>query len=697
MSGPSSPLDRLFRPKSVAFIGASTDPNKTTGRPLALLQKRGFEGDIWPVNPRADAIGDLPCFPDVESLPGVPDAAMILVGPAHVEGYVRALGQMGAGAAVILAGGYREVGEEGARAQDTLAAAAGSMRLLGPNTMGLVNLVDNVILSASGALASADARAGNIAVISQSGGILGALYSRANARGIGLSHLVATGNEADLGLNEVVDWMLDDPSTDVLALYLETVRDAQGFRTVAAKARDAGKPIVVYKVGKSEAGARASASHTGAMAGEDRLFDALFEQAGAMRVPRFSDLIDVPLALSMRRRMAGNRLAVLTTTGGVGGLVADVCASAGFDIPPPDAGTVARLASILTSDGFVPDRNPIDLTLAGVRSEVATGALTAVLESPSYDGLITVVGSSGVAFPDLVADPVIEIFGKTDKPLMVYVSPSAPGIMKKLNTAGVPAFDAPEGCAAALAALAMPEHPASPADAEPSVAMPEIGALGGSLDEHEAKQLFARFGVTPAREAVAVEPEAATALASEIGQGAPVVIKLLSRDVTHKTEIGGVRVGVAPDDAARVCDEIAASAKDAGVDVSRGFLVQELVRGGTEMILGFTRDPQLGPAILLGAGGTLAELYGDTTLALLPLSEADVGHMLSKLKISMILEGYRGGARRDIAALTQAVLAFAAMCEALGDRLMEAEINPLFVLPEGEGVRAGDAVAVLSE
>lgn len=693
----SRSLDRLFRPRSVAFIGASSDPAKATGRPLALLQQRGFKGDIWPVNPRAESIGGLPCFPDLESLPGVPDAAMILVGPAHVEGYVRVLAEMGAGAAVILAGGYREVGEEGARLQDVLIEAAGLMRLLGPNTMGLVNLVDGVILSASGALANADSRRGNIALVSQSGGILGSLYSRAAARGIGLSHLVSTGNEADIGLNEVIGWMIDDPETDVIALYVEAIRDAEGFREVAVKAADKGKPLVAYKVGRSEAGARASASHTGAMAGADALYDALFAQGGIIRVPRYSDLIDVPLGLSMRRAMKGRRLAVLTTTGGVGGLVADVCAGLGFDVPPPGEATTARLRGVLDSEAFVPGRNPIDLTLAGVRSEVAKGALTALLESDDYDGLVTIVGSSAVAQPDLVADPVIESFANTDKPLIVYVSPAAPGIVAKLNGAGVPAFDSPEGCAAALAAIAEAKRPAAIAERARARALPPtVADMRGSLDEHEAKQLFAAFGVTPVREAVAADPQSAAALSREIGQGAPVVLKLLSGDITHKTEIGGVRVGIAPEDAASVCGQIARAAGAAGVDASRGFLVQEMVRGGTEMILGFTRDPQLGPAIMLGAGGTLAELYEDIALALLPIGQDDIAHMLGNLKIRMILEGYRGVQARDIPALADAVLAFAAMCELLGDRLLEAEINPLFVLPEGEGVKAGDAVAVLA-
>jgi acyl-CoA synthetase (NDP forming) len=423
-----SAIDRLLRPKSVAIIGASSDPAKTAGRPLHYLRLHGFTGDLWPINPRYDHIDGQRCYASVADLPGPPDTAIILVGPSHAEQYLRDLAEAGTGAAIAIGGGYAEA-------------------------IGVVNLVDRITLSASGALDIEDQQVGKIAMVSQSGGILGSILSRAAWRGVGLSHLVATGNEADLEVCDFIEYLIDDPATSVIALYLETLRNPSRFRSIAAKARRAGKAIVVYKVGRSEPGARSAASHTGALSGEDRLYDGMFEQLGIIRVTRYSDLIDVPMALTAGVKLTGKRLAILTSTGGAGGLIADVCGLAGFDTPPPGAKTARRLGALLHHDGFAADRNPIDLTLAGLSPAVVKGAIDALMKSRDYDAVIPIVGSSGVGRPDLVAVPVIDAFKTAGKPLVVYTSPSAPDIIKRLNASGVPAFDTPEGCAAALEAV----------------------------------------------------------------------------------------------------------------------------------------------------------------------------------------------------------------------------------------------------
>lgn len=685
-----SSLDRLFRPRSVAVVGASTDPAKIGGRPLRFLREHGFSGDVWPVNPRADQIGGLRCYPSVGALPGTPDAAIVLVGARHAIAAVRDLAARGTGAAIVFSGGFVEVGGEGAARQAELVAAAGSMRILGPNTIGLVNVTDGITLSASNALDAPERFRGGVAVVSQSGGILGSLLSRASHRGVGLSHLVATGNEADLEVGDLVDWLAGDPATKVIALYLETLRNPDLFRSAAAKARANGKRLVAYKVGRSEAGARSAASHTGAMAGEDRFYDALFEQTGVVRAERFADLVDVAAALASSPPLGGRRLAILTTTGGAAGLVADVCGVAGFDTPAPGPETVARLAGLLDDAGYVPDRNPIDITLAGLDPAVIECAVDALAESADFDAVISIAGSSAVGRPALVADPVIRAAETAKKPIFVYTSPTAPDVVRRLNVAGVPAFEAPEACAAALAALAAQE-PMLPSRVSPLPAVPE-GLPAGPLDEAEAKALFAAFGIPSVREAVARTPEEAEALAAGLGER--VVVKLLSRATAHKTEIGGVRVGVPSGEIAAACRGIAGAAARAGV-AAEGLLVQEHVTGAAEVILGFARDPQLGPAILLGGGGTLAEVYGDTAIRLLPLGRADVEAMLARLKVGAILNGHRGRPPHDVPALIEAVLAFAEMCGALGDRLLDAEINPLFVLPEGRGVCAADGVVRL--
>lgn len=687
-----SALSALLRPRSVAIIGASADATKMTGRPVGYLQGFGFEGAIWPVNPRVEAIAGLPCYRDVASLPDAPDAAIVLLGPERAESAVRDLAERGCQATIVLAGGYGEANAEGARRQQALKEAAGNMRLLGPNTIGLVNLTDRMVLSASGALELGDLPTGRISVVSQSGGILGSLLSRAADRGIGFAKLVATGNEADIDSSDMIAELLEDSATDVIAVYMEGLRRPDAFREAARRAAELGKPIVVYKVGRSESGARAATSHTGALAGADRAYDALFRQAGVIRAETFTDLLDIPAALAAGRRMAGNRVAILTSTGGAGTLLADNCGLSRIDVPVPDPATSERLATLLDTDQAAVGGNPVDVTLAGLRTDLFRGAITALLDSPGYDALVVVIGSSALATPDIVAGAIVECQSGSDKPVLAYVSPHAPQIVSLLNGKGIPAFANPESCAAMLRALqhrAPAQAPAAPA-ADPAVL---AGLPAGTLNEAESKALFARFGVPVPREEIAADAGAAEAAAGRLG--GEVVLKILSRAIAHKSDLGGVKVGLTANKIGDACAAMLKRLKAAGAPEPEGFLVQERVRGGVEMILGFHRDPQLGPLILLGSGGVAAELFQDTALRLLPIARSDAEAMVEELRAARLLRGYRGAAPSDVPALVDAVVAFAAMAAAAGDRLVEAEINPLFVLPEGEGVRAVDGLAVL--
>lgn len=691
-------ISHLLQPRSVAVIGASADATKTAGRPVSYLVKHGFKGDIYPVNPKADRIGELRCYPDVASLPAVPDVGIVLLGAERAHLAVRDLAARGCAAAIVLASGYTETGEEGARRQRQLIEAAGSMRLLGPNTIGLVNLTDNIVLSATGALEMDHFPVGAIGVVSQSGGILGALLSRAAARGIGLSKLVSTSNEVDLELADFIDHLVDDEATKVIALYVETVRNPEKFRAAALRAAKAGKPIVAFKIGRSEAGALAAVSHTGALAGADRMYDALFRQTGVIRAQTFSDLLDIPAALATGRVLRNNRVAILTSTGGAGTLVSDSLGVSGFETPVPDEETAAALRALQTGDHAALDRNPIDVTLAGLRPDLLRGAIKAVLASPSYDALVVIVGSSSLAMPELMAGAIQDCLPLSDKPVLAYVSPHAPEVGALLTRRGVPAFAAAESCTAALAGMLQASRWKAPAEAAPSVeTVPVEDFPAGSLDEAQAKQLFSRFGVPCAREVVVRTPAEAEQAASELG--GKVVLKILSGEITHKSDVGGVAVGlVAERIGARLTEMAAQVERQAGVRPQR-FLVQEMVAGGTELILGLHRDA-LGTAVLLGMGGVTAELFKDTTMRLLPpqgsLSREEALSMARELKTWPLLDGFRGRPKADVEALVDAIVAFSAMAAQLGDRLVEAEINPVFVLPQGQGVRAADGVAVLA-
>ncbi|MDB5830158.1 MAG: putative acetyl-CoA ligase [Variovorax sp.] len=697
MKAPSA-IERLLKPRSVAVIGASADPAKTAGRPVAYLQKHGFTGDIYPVNPRVDAVNGLRCFPDIASLPGAPDVGIVLLGAERAHQAVRALAERGTAAAIVLASGYTETGEEGARRQQQLIEAAGSMRLLGPNTIGLVNLTDNIVLSASGALEMDHFPMGAIAVVSQSGGILGSLLSRAAARGIGLSKLIATSNEVDLELADFIDLLVDDEATKVIALYVEAVRNPARFRAAALRAAQAGKPVVAFKIGRSEAGAKAAVSHTGAMAGADSMYDALFRQVGVIRARTFDDLLDVPVALVTGRKLRGNRVAILTSTGGAGTLVSDDLGMNGFETPAPDAVTAQALRALQTGDHAVLDRNPIDVTLAGLQPDLLRGAIDVLLQSPSYDALAIIVGSSGVGRPELMANAIQDCLLNSDKPVIAYLSPHAPAAGALLTQRGVPAFTGAESCSAALGAMLAAGRWRPPAPASVALAAVAIDDLPrGSLDEAQAKQLFTRFGVPCAREHVVTTAAEAEAAARELG--GRVVLKILSADITHKSDVGGVAVNLTAETVGARLQEMASAVEvRAGVRPHR-FLVQEMVGGGTELILGVHHDV-LGTAILLGMGGVAAELFKDSTMRLLPpeggLSREDGLSMAHDLKTWPLLDGFRGRPKADVDALVSTVVSFSLMAAQLGARLLEAEINPVFVLPQGQGVRAADGVVVLA-
>ncbi len=695
-------ISRLLQPRSVAVIGASADPTKTAGRPVAYLQKHGYAGRILPVNPKADRIGDLPCYADIASLPVVPDVGIVLLGAERAHLAVRDLAARGTAAAIVLASGYTETGADGARRQRQLIEAAGSMRILGPNTIGLVNLTDKIVLSATGALEMDHFPVGGIGVVSQSGGILGSLLSRASARGIGLSKLISTSNEVDLELADFIDHLADDEATKVIALYVETVRNPQKFRAAALKAARAGKPVVAFKIGRSEAGAAAAVSHTGAMAGADRMYDALFRQTGVIRAQSFSDLLDIPVALATGRKLRGNRVAILTSTGGAGTLVSDDLGLHGFDTPAPDAATADALRALQSGSEAVLDRNPIDVTLAGLRPDLLRGAITALLASPSYDALTIIVGSSSLAQPELMAGAIQDCLPLTDKPVLAYISPHAPEVGALLTQRGVPAFAAAESCTAALGAMLAASRFVAPDAVQatrPAVAVDDVAP--GSLDEAQAKQLFSRFGLPCASEVIVATPAEAEAAARQLG--GRVVLKILSSQITHKSDVGGVAVGLNAETVGARLTQMASDVEaKTGVRPQR-YLVQEMVGGGTELILGMHRDP-LGTAILLGMGGVTAELFKDTTMRLLPadehglgaLSRAEALSMAQDLKTWPLLDGFRGRPRADVEALVDAIVAFSQMAAQLGGRLVEAEINPVFVLRQGQGVRAADGVVVLA-
>ncbi|SKA34714.1 Acyl-CoA synthetase (NDP forming) [Enhydrobacter aerosaccus] len=693
----SSLFHALFEPRRIALIGASADEKKTTSRPQRFLAKHGFTGEILPVNPGRTEILGLRSYKNLDAIEGEIDHAYILLNGKDAVEALAACGRRGVKVASILAGGFADAGAAGASLQDELVRIVREtgIRLVGPNSIGTVSTDPPIALTANAAFAVDRLRTGDWALVSQSGSLIGALLSRADARGIGFSRLISVGNEVDLAVGEVTDLLVDDPKTKAILLFMETLRDGPRLARAARRAHAAGKPVIAYKLGRSEIGQELAKSHTGAIAGSDATFDAFCRRHGIARVSMFESLLDVPALLVGRPRPTGRRVAVATTTGGGAAMVVDNMAVAGLDIagPPRDLVDWLKPLGIAAGEGKL-----VDLTLAGAKPEIVAGTIERLLADEANDAVIFVVGSSAQFNPELAVEPLLRFAGAA-KPFAVSLTPAADKSLALLTAAGVPAFRHPESCAEAMALCLLRPTPQAEPKLDPptpaALAALEAGRASG-FDERRAAALFAAIGVTTAK-ALAV-PDARRIPAAVAEVGAPVALKILSADVPHKTEAGGVALGL-PDGqtAALAAREIEKRVKR-HVPGARleGFLVQKMERGLAEVILGFRRDPLVGPTVTVGLGGVLAEIYKDAATRIAPVDEAEARAMIEEVKGLATIRGYRNLPRGDVAALAQAIAAFSRLAHDDFADVAEAEINPLLVKPEGEGVVAVDGLVLLS-
>ena len=686
----------LFEPRRIALIGASADTGKTTSRPQRFLRKHGFTGEILPVNPtRPEVLGEK-AYADLDAVPGEIDHAYILLNGQAAVDALAACGRRGVRVASILAGGFADGGAAGASMQVELQRIVREtgIRLVGPNSIGTVSTDPPMALTANAAFAVDRLRTGDCAVVSQSGSLIGALLSRADARGLGFSRLISVGNEVDLAVGELADLLVDDPKTKAILLFMETLRDGPRLARAARRAHAAGKPVVAYKLGRSEIGQELAKSHTGAIAGSDATFDAFCHRHGIVRVSMFESLIDVPALLVDRPPARGRRVAVATTTGGGAAMVVDGMAMAGLEIAGPPQALVDWLKprGIAAGEGKL-----VDLTLAGAKPEIVAGTIEHLLDDRGNDAVIFVVGSSAQFNPELAVEPLVQ-FARSAKPFAIALTPSAEKSLALLTAAGVPAFRHPESCAEAMAAclLRTPPRP-EPALAEPARAARDAFEAGraSGFDERRAADFFAALGVPVARSMAVPDAKRVVAAVGEIG--GPVALKILSPDIAHKTEAGGVALGL-PDgpSAAVAAREIERRVRGhhpaAKLD---GFLVQKMERGLAEVILGFRRDPLVGPTVTVGLGGVLAEIYKDAATRLAPVDEAEALAMIGEVRGLATVRGYRNLPRGDVGALARAIAAFSTLAHGSFAAVAEAEINPLLVKREGEGVVAVDGLVVL--
>lgn len=637
----------LFAPRAVGLVGASGDAKKNTARPQRYLRKHGYLGRIVPINAtRGEVLGEA-AYPRLADAPGDIDHAFIMV--EDVESALEDCARKRVPVASIYSNGFADAGPEGLRRQERLAGRARALgiRLLGPNSMGVVDLRGGLALTVNAVLEMDAPPAGGTSLVSQSGTMLGTLLSRGAARGLGYAKMVSVGNEADLGVGELVDLLADDPDTRVIALFLETVRDAERLSRAARRAHAAGKPVVAYKLGRSTLGEALARSHTGALAGSDRALDAFFRDCGIVRVDMLETLIEIPPLLSGRfppSHPRTPRVAVVTTTGGGAAAVVDRLGLQGIE-----------LASMN------------DLTMTATADTYAQ-TLERLLASPDCDAVLAAVGSSAQFHPELAVEPILRCAGNAspEKPLAAFLTPHAERSLALLAQKGVPAFRTPEACADAFAAYFSWRSPRVPTPL-PSPTLPK---------GQDPFAMLSALGIPVAEHAVVEAPDLVHGIAY------PVALKRL--DLEHKTEAGGVVLDV------QSAMELRAHARRMG---QARLLVQRMERGLAEAIVGYRDDPVVGPVVLVGAGGTLAELYRDFVLFCAPVSEAEAALMIEQVKGLAPIRGYRNLPKGDVKALAAAVSAFSRLALLEGRPIAEAEANPLIV--RREGVVAVDARVVL--
>ena len=688
--------EALLRPKRVALIGASGTAGRVTARPQAYLSAHGFQGEILPVNPGRSEVLGLPAYPGIADVPGPVDHAYILL---DTEGALDALEQCGhAGIPVVsmLADGFAETGAEGAARQARLSeiAARHGIALLGPNSMGVV--AGAFACTTNPVFANPDRPGGRFAVISQSGSIIGALASRAAAVGLGFGAYVSTGNEARLGVGEIGQAMVDDPAFDGFVLFLETLRRTEEIALFAARAAELGKPLIAYLVGRSEAGAHLAASHTGAMAGGARAIEAFLAAHGIRLLDNFEALAETANALSLRPRLVDRprRVTVITTTGGGGGMVFDRIGQAGLELAGLSETARARLAAqgINIKPGAL-----VDVTLAGAQYDTMRAVIEAAVQDPETGLIVAAIGSSAQFNPELAVKPIVDAVADgtpDDAPIVAAPIPNAPESLRLFNGSGVPAFRTVEAAAeGASVLLASPTSRTARRDTLPTDLRTALAAThAGPATEAEAGAIFAKLGIAGPQSVLAP----ADGHVPEITFDGPYAVKIVSRDTLHKTDIGGVTLSLPNRDAvaeavAAMRDRVSAEAPDARIE---GFLIQQMApKGIGEAIIGLTRDPVAGPMISVGMGGVMTEIYKDITLRPAPVSIDEAAAMIEEVKGFALFRGFRGAPEGDVAALANAVAAMSAL--GVDQKVREAEINPVLVLPEGDGVLALDALIVM--
>ena len=690
----------ILHPKSVAIVGASADESKWGGRLLRYMLRHRHDGPLYPINARAKELMGLPAYASLRDVPGSVDLAILLVPRDHVRAAIEDCVAKQVGCALCITAGFAETGPQGRAEEEALVelARAGGVRLIGPNCMGLMNAHHNLCATTGVVMGSLECLpAGGIGLASQSGALMGAMISRGVDIGIGFSSTISVGNQADLGLNEFFEYLIDDPKTDVVCLYMEGVKDASRFTQLLARAAAVGKPVCIAKSGRSEAGAKAAASHTASLAGAWPAFEATCRRWGVYLFESIYDLLHGAQLLQRGKRATSNQVAVFSGSGGGGALLVDALEKHGLTLPTLSAATEAAVANVLPVThrqlpfdfGMLNHQTPADPEVAGGSVGIA---LDRAMADPAVGAGVLLLTTQPAQ--ERLVEAAIAAANRSTKPLLFVQGAGNHGEIARrlLREAGHGYFDSTHDALKVAAVLTQRTDPEVETKAN-AVIPPPVDLPDGFLTEPDARRLLEIAGIPTTRWVFASDANAAVKAAESIG--GPVVIKAVSARIVHKSDIGGVKLGIQDETAVReACDAIAQAARDAGVQQLDGFLVTEMWRADTELILGIQRDPDFGPLVMVGAGGVLVELMKDVQLAPAPVSHATARAMIERLRSLPLLTGYRGRAPADLDVVADVLVRLGALAASGDARIQELDINPLFIA--GNRVAAADARATLA-
>ncbi len=681
-------LQALLHPQSIAVIGASADFNKINGRTLKALVDKQYAGRIIPVNPKYPTLLDLPCYPDIPSIPGTVDLAVVAVPAKHVPDTLRQLGRKGVRAAVVFSSGFSEVGGDGVKLEADLRQAIrdSGVRILGPNCLGLVNVAENVMATFS-QFSLGPTPDGPAAFVTQSGALGTATAGTARKRGLNFGYFVNTGNEVDLQFVDIMRAIVAEDRIKVGAGYIEGLKNGPGLLEVAEDAMARAKPLVLTKVGRTRAGAKAIASHTGSLAGEDAVFDGVIRQRGIIRARSDEQILDFVDVFSQCALPAGKGIGFITRSGGAGALMADRAEEIGLDVATLSENTVAALRKVVPAFGST--SNPVDITAQGlVNPALMRDSLKILLSDPKVDIAIVWLSFTD-KYAEITVQSFVEAKAQTDKPFVVCWM-GIPDIAAKLmREHGIPFLRSAEPAVDAVAALARYAEARrnwladAPARAALKLPAPALPAAPGAVASLEGQALLQSCGVATAAAKLAKSADEAVAAAEALGY--PVVLKIESPDILHKTEAKGVALNLKDAAAVRTAFErLVANAKTYKTDARiAGVLVQAMAQGDVELVIGLKRDPTFGPVVMVGLGGVLIEVFKDVVFRAAPVTEAEALRMLDELKSRVLLDGVRGKPPVDRAALARMVSAVSRFGAAAGPRLAELDLNPVLAGPQG--------------